>query len=445
MMDTRSILAAAAAVALTFIHNASASTDEPRFEVANAEVLAGDPVGVRITGLEPGALVLVTTQRAYGRSSTLYRTNAAFRADEDGVIDAIGDAPITGPWRGSDPCGLFWTMRNTGEPAPDNWSRDEVRFYADVDGDGAHDIDTLVRLRQSIDGLVETPLGDAFPGAFLMRPPGDEPLPAIVVLGGSEGGDGTARSFAPRIASRGYAVVGFPYYGSGDAGTPLERLPSAFHNIPLDDMERVRDWLRARDDIRHDRIGLWGVSKGAEFVLAASSRIDGFAAVAAIVPSDVIWEGWGFGTTPGQSSCFSWRGEPLDFVPYLGFMSEFSKGRRGIPVKIRIPQDAGRLANAESVEAARIRVEDIDEPVFLVAGDGDDVWDSGGMARNIKENRDAAGLETQLILNTRAGHYLSGDAYVPLREQYTAAVRREAFPAMLAFFERWIKSGESPG
>ncbi|MEO0631874.1 MAG: acyl-CoA thioester hydrolase/BAAT C-terminal domain-containing protein, partial [Planctomycetota bacterium] len=205
-------------------------------------------------------------------------------------------------------------------------------------------------------------------------------------------------------------------------------------------LQSALDALRARGDIDADRIGLWGVSKGAELALAAASRIDGFAAVVAIVPSDVIWEGWGLndGTRP---SSFAWRGQPLDYVPYLGMGAEFSKYGRDQKVAIRTPHDAGRLANPDRIAAARIGVENIDEPVFLVGGDSDETWDSGGMARNIKEARDEAGLETVLFVDKRAGHFLSGDAYTPIREKANANMRRETFPAMLEFLEAHLKGG----
>ncbi|MEL7232737.1 MAG: hypothetical protein AAGJ85_09540 [Pseudomonadota bacterium] len=46
-----------------------------------------------------------------------------------------------------------------------------------------------------------------------------------------------------------------------------------------------------------ESVGLWGVSKGAEYVLIAGERIEGIDAIAAIVPSDVVWEGWGANET----------------------------------------------------------------------------------------------------------------------------------------------------
>ncbi|MEM7202293.1 MAG: acyl-CoA thioesterase/bile acid-CoA:amino acid N-acyltransferase family protein [Planctomycetota bacterium] len=411
------------------------------FDVPRKTVLSGDPVAIRLTGLDPGAEVTISAERVYGRRPpALHRASARFLADRDGVVDLERAQPVAAAWEGVDPRGLFWSMQSTEDPWPDGQSSTEVHFKADANDDGEPEAEVTVRLLRARDDLVETALGDRFPGAFLLRPPGDEPLPAIIVLGGSEGGDRTARSRGPQLASRGYAVVGLPYYSPAYYGQTAQfpELPAAFHNVPLDQLEAVRDWLRGRTDVVADRIGLYGVSKGAEFVLAGASRIDGFAAVVAYVPSDVIWEAWGRGTAEGEHSCFSWRGEPLPFVPYVGMNAEIAKYQTGERVVLRTPHDKGRVAHAARLAAARIRVEDIDEPVFVVGGDADEVWDSGGMTRNIAARREAAGLETAAITAPDAGHGLSGNGYGPARAA-DARVQGRAFPAMLAFFERHLR------
>jgi len=228
-----------------------------------------------------------------------------------------------------------------------------------------------------------------------------------------------------------------PYCASSRAEQPIGGLPTAFAEIPIDGLEVARDWLRDRSDIRNDAIGLWGVSKGAELALAGAERIDGFAAIVAIVPSDVIWQGWGVERT---TSSFSWRGEPLPFVPYLGMNEEFSRLGRGQPARIRTAHDAGRLANPERVGPARIEVETIDEPVMVIGGDRDRTWDSGDMARNIADARHEAGLETLVIVDTEAGHFLAGHAYTPL-DPPEARVRAESFRAMLRFLDEHLRSG----
>lgn len=294
----------------------------------------------------------------------------------------------------------------------------------------------------------EIMVGDELPYAYFATPKGEGPFAVVILLGGSEGGDMGSRGSAPRFLEQGYAILGLPYYSPGYL--PPERqlpdLPEAFDSIPLEKLAIARDWLRARDDVRADAIGLYGVSKGAEFVLAGASRIDGFAAVVAIVPSDVIWEGWGPKAQPGEVSSFSWAGEPLPFVPYLGMEEEFRKyAIPGATVRLRTPQDAGRRAYPDKVPAARIRVEEIDEPVLVAGGDADDTWNSGAMAQNISERRaEAGGLETVALIFPGAGHALSGTGIQRTEatfryDEATLAAQQQIWPATLAFLAQHLR------
>lgn len=208
-------------------------------------------------------------------------------------------------------------------------------------------------------------------------------------------------------------------------------------------MEGVLGWLRARADVDGTRIGMFGVSKGAEFALAAASRMSGFAAVAAIVPTDVIWEGWGPGTSTGRSSGFSWRGVPLAFVPYQGMDAEIAKLSRGEPGDLRRAHDAGRAAFADRIAPARIAVEAIAAPVLVAGGDRDRDWNSGGMTTAIAAARHAAGLPTVALVFPDAGHSLSGDGIAP-DAPADARAQSVVDAATLAFFERHLRPARAP-
>jgi len=411
----------------------------PALEIATPSVLQGDPPQATISGLKPGQTVNVRLERNRGRRELrLFRSEADFVATSKREIEVFRQAPLEPPYGDYAPSDLFSSMRAVEEPAVEGRSTRVIVLRADLDGDGVYDLVDQLTLMAEREGLVTDTGPEALPGSFLTKPSGEGPFPVIIAMGGSEGNDSSARSFAQSWASRGYAVFGLPYYSPawGDQPQQIPELPRAFANIPLDQLETARDWICAEADLQCDKIGLLGVSKGAEMALAGASRIEGFAAVAAIVPSDVIWEGWGAGETV---SSFSWRGEPLPFVPYLGMDEHFAKLRRGEESMIRTPHDDGRAANPEAADRAAIDVTAIDEPVFLIGGDADEVWASGPMAATIKDKRDQAGLTTVAITSADAGHSLSGNAYVPLREA-EARVRRESFPALIIFFEAYLKA-----
>ncbi|MEM6470919.1 MAG: acyl-CoA thioester hydrolase/BAAT C-terminal domain-containing protein, partial [Planctomycetota bacterium] len=349
-----------------------------------------------------------------------------------------------------EPLGLLWSMKPTSEEASPKPEKDIVQWSAhEVSGEpsgvATEIASATTEIFRQVGDLEESALSkdEELQGAFVLRGKGDEKLPVIILLGGSEGGDWSARASAPGLASRGFAAVGVPYYSPAynDAKPQFDRLPTAFINIPVDRLEAVRDAIEARVDLDADRIGIIGVSKGAEFALLAGSHFDWISAVCAIVPSDVVWEGWG-DSHSGPRSCFSLNGKPLPFVPYEGMQTAIDKLRAGEPTTIREPHDAGRIKYAERVPDARIRVEEIRSAVMLVGGDQDETWNSGEMSRNIVETRLEAGLKTEAWISPLAGHYLSGHAFRPLKAA-EGSLRSRTYPAMLDFFQRNLRSASN--
>lgn len=332
---------------------------------------------------------------------------------------------------------------------------EHVRVSVDFDGDGEHDDEGVFRLGYRVGEIEERPLGDAFPGAFLLTPERpwrraeDGQLPVVVVLGGGEGGDEIARIVAPMLASRGYAAIGLPYvsdeaqeWSMGEELDPndlISGLPQNFKEIPIELIERIQEWIGQQPELDPTRIVLHGTSKGAEFALLAACRIDGIAGVVGMVPSSVVWSAFGpevvDGAQPGSS--FSWRGEPLPYMPDPPLMiaKEFWELFAHARFENRDWKQASFIAHPDHYEQARIRVDDIDEPVLLVGGGRDWLWDSAGMAASIKAVRDAAGLETTLVIGRRAGHWLVGSPYEPL-EGHSARTTAEGWEALWAFLEK---------
>ena len=444
-------------------------------------VLSGDPLKLVVVELPAGALVTLHSSRVLfndGDEPRRYQAQARFKADAKGRIDLSLQQPLNGSYSGADVRGLFWSMTpsdalsnaaggssNAAEKGTSNEA--EVTLTARIDGAVvASKIITLL----AADPRLNTTEVDGFPGALLVSLPGTTRRPAIIVLGGSEGGTYVARLMAPKFASHGFVVLGLPYYspsgyGANGATPPeLPQLPAAFADIPVDRLQQARDWLAQQPNIDAARIAVYGVSKGAEFALIASTRMTWIKAVVALVPSDVVWEGWGPGADNGDRSSFSWNGEPLSYVPYLDFAGEFDGFRTNTPVIVRRPQDRGRAANPDRVPAARIPVERYAGPMLLVAGTDDQLWDSGGMATSIaaarKKHRAALPLITQtpitqtLITQTLiypdAGHLISGDGWRPTTQynvslskvggtpQGNAHAQADAWPKTLAFLKRHL-------
>ncbi len=403
-----------------------------------------DEAPVVISGLAPGSEVILRSERpSHFGSGIIMRSDLRYIADDQGNVEtanmaAQGDAELA-PQGNRLVFAPFWKMASTGDKVPEDWPINEVRFSVDIEADGSFELFETMRLGPGPGDYVEQPLSAEFPGAFIAtpvdRPSGDRPV--VIVLGGSEGDDGAARALTPSFIEEGWIVLGLPYHSPRYYGQDQKfpGLPGSFFDIPIDYVEAAIGEIKQREGVNPDRVAIWGASKGAELALLTGSRVEGLQAIVGIVPSDVVWEGWGAGSVEGESTSFAYRGESLAFVPYVDMRSIFAKLSRGEPAALRPAMDAGRIRYPERVATARIEVEQIDEPVLLVGGDLDDVWASGPMARNIAESRDRAGLETIALTYPDGSHSLSGSPFDP-GSPADATARQEAYPAMRRFLRR---------
>lgn len=456
-----------------------------KFKVTpQSPILLGDAVEISVSGLTPNQTIKIVSERVLiewgGEKRALYRAEAAFNADANGKVDLATAEPKTGTlktgtYKRADARGLFWSMQPVKDDVPADRPLMEVRLRVSNITDNIVIAEKTIAFIKALPDVV-TEAVDKFPGAvFAIQKtavgvsaqsaanalasnstptPAPTKRPAIILLGGSEGGSMVTQG-AAQLASHGFAVLALPYYSppnypSQKAELPM--LPAAFADIPIERLNEARAWLKTRADVDASRIAIHGTSKGAEFALLAGVHLPWVRAVVAVVPSDVVWEGWGDKVEPGKRASFSLNGKPFAFVPYMDFAQEFTGFQTGEDIRIRRPQDKGRAAHPEAAVLARIPVERIKAPVLLVAGQDDQVWNSAMMAHNIAERRAAAKLETVSLIYTDAGHYLTGTGFDPTT-QYdvglmkgggtpmgNAKAQADAWPKTIEFLQRTLGS-----
>ncbi|MDQ6823799.1 MAG: acetylxylan esterase [Candidatus Eremiobacteraeota bacterium] len=197
--------------------------------------------------------------------------------------------------------------------------------------------------------------------------------PAMIVLGGSEGGD-SMRGIARRFAERGYVATTVSYFGQ-------RGLPNTLQQIPVENVGRALDALLHRKDVDGARVGILGVSKGGELALLAASTYSQIHAVVADVPSPFAWSGIA-GATPDPGSSWTVSGKPVPYVLIdasvgMEFMAAMQAHR---PVSLRPAYDAS-MQNREAVDKAMFHLERINGPVLFLAGDDDKLWDSPAQSK----------------------------------------------------------------
>jgi len=217
---------------------------------------------------------------------------------------------------------------------------------------------------------------------------GDADQYGIIVLTGSAGGK--ANDTSANLAALGYNVLALSYFDR--EGSLI--IPQTLEMIPLEYLEAPRSWLATRTK----GVVLYGLSKGAEFALAAASYDDDYVGVIALAPSKVVWQGIpeDFSTVATAPSSWSLGGKGLAFVPYL---SKDQQAETGLSNRHQ-----ASMTNAGAVEKATIEVENISVPILLLSGGEDKSWPSTTMANNIC---DRAGDNCTHINYPQGDHLLS--------------------------------------
>ncbi|HZW14675.1 MAG TPA: acyl-CoA thioesterase/BAAT N-terminal domain-containing protein, partial [Brevundimonas sp.] len=207
----------------------------PPGQIAAQEIqlaVSGRPSGapeVRLVDFPPHSEVEVSfTRSAPDGVPPSFRSIARYRVDDNGGLN-LASSPLAGDWTLPAPEAPFWTMRP--DPSAPLLDPQVVLIEARA---GALSRSAEFRMPEAAGVMIE-PVAD-FAGAFLALPAAaSEPLPLIIVLGGSGGDERTARHVAPLLAAEGFAALGVPYISPnrGD-GQAIPGLPSIFSQIPVD-------------------------------------------------------------------------------------------------------------------------------------------------------------------------------------------------------------------
>lgn len=207
---------------------------------------------------------------------------------------------------------------------------------------------------------------DGLLGAFYM-PEGTERRPALLVLGGSEGGLAASSGVGLSFTKEGYAVLALAYFME-------DGLPQSLENIPLEYFDKAVDWLKRQPGVDSNAIGVIGGSRGSEAALLLASRNSSIKAVMAFAPSGVVWQGLNFANPMNMGPAWTVGGKALPFVAPNGM-----KYRPGAAMK---PMFDDALAT-ETRKEVDIPVERIRAPILLISGKDDALWPSYAMGEAI--------------------------------------------------------------
>ena len=205
----------------------------------------------------------------------------------------------------------------------------------------------------------------------LFKPEEDKyPGKALICFSGSDGGIAVTRLLADVFRNQGLTTLALAYVME-------EGLPDRFVKVPIDSLEAAAKRLH---DMGYEKVGLWGISKGAELSLLAGSLLPGLVnAVISVAPMSTVCQGFakekGISFVPESS--WSFHGKA---IPYSSFeMEKFPLGhilRKSIQIRDITMTDLYVPLVENPNPDAVIKVEKITGPILLISSKMDNMWPS---------------------------------------------------------------------
>lgn len=420
----------------------------PIIVISNLNSMINEPIKISAMGMQPREAVTFHLIKKINEERYL-ASWASFRADQHGKVALDELAPDHGTYRGIDGMALFWSMKpvtkNVMTQYFDNTSiqtehRDELSPQALLvllemnDKVVAHQVITRHWMSDDIRKLNIREAG--LTGSFFYSQDMN-PRPAIMVVGGSEGG--INEKTAALLASHGFTVLSLGYFG-------LESLPKQLRDIPLETIQTALTWLHNRPEVQAGGIGIHGTSRGSELALWSATLFPDIHAAVSLSGSAVSFCGivpWT--DQPTLPPAWTYQGQPLPYlqpdnpIELARECKDMWTNRNGNP--FRTWHD-GLAKNTDLVEAATIPLERMNGELLMISGLADESWNSAylseqGFKRKTAFRKDAS----KHLIYDGAGHYI-GIPYLRAvssdqgNQQALAQASVESWKETIRFFKR---------
>lgn len=192
---------------------------------------------------------------------------------------------------------------------------------------------------------------------------------AVIVVTGSDGGIENAKYIAGKLAEQGLLTLAVGYFA-------LPGLRKNLSSIPLEYIEKAIEWLKQYDGGRVKEISAYGLSKGAEYMLLASTLFPEIQAVVALAPNYFVGEGIrkGIPLYTGTST-WTYRGKPLPYAPLkFNLLTFLRKSAREQQARLAVFYECAIRRGIP--KAALIRPEKSHARILLLSATEDSVWPS---------------------------------------------------------------------
>jgi dienelactone hydrolase len=338
----------------------------PALVATPSDALIDERVAITVSGFPAHTQV---TLRSYVRtdSVTWYVAQGVYVTDGRGEVRLERDASRAGSYTGIDAMGLFWSGRKAGAP-----TEPALQSLRRLDPPNSYQVALTVSIGDStvartvVTRRFESPAvrseevraGDVVGRLFLPRNP--RRGPAIIVLGGSEGGYESSSYQARLLAAHGFIAFAQAYFRA-------DGLPDELASVPVERVQRGIHWLKARREVGARPIALIAHSRGTELALLSAGRYPEIRAVVVSGTSAVTGAGLTRSGEPHREAAWTLAGRALPVMqvrPSAEALAQFGKPD---PVRLRLLFEPA-LSEARSVRDAAIPVTGIRADVLIISG-----------------------------------------------------------------------------
>ncbi|MEV5963668.1 acyl-CoA thioesterase/bile acid-CoA:amino acid N-acyltransferase family protein [Kribbella sp. NPDC051952] len=366
-----------ATVACLIAGGCSSGNDHAEIHVDHAETLADQAVHLTVTGLERNAKVSVGAE-SVDHDGKKWHSEVTVTADDQGSIDLDRAEPTGGSYQHADGMGLFWSMNPPdGDPEQQAYLPpfenghpiEQVDVFVSTDGKRIASTALTRRwLRSGATSRTVSLATDKISGVYAAPPAGPAKHPAVLLIGGSEGGL-APQSMTELLASHGYPTLALAYFHAPG-------LPKDLRDIPVEYFASAARWLARQPGVDPAHIVVSGTSRGSEAALLASQNYpDLIHGTILYAPSATVIESF----PAANGAAWTLHGQPL------------------------------------RADGQPIPVDHVTGPVLAVAGTDDLLSQAQYSARQIVRELDEAHnrLPHEALVLEGAGHAIGGAPYLP--------------------------------
>lgn len=281
---------------------------------------------------------------------------------------------------------------------------------------------------------------------------------AVIFVGGSGEKRPYVEKRAQALRDKGFHVLALGYYLWGPLSAQTVR-------IPVDYAEKAVAFLRQNPFVSISKIGITGLSLGAEYTLLCASYLPDISCVVAVSGFDFVVEGCKNMLFRQHQSYFSYHGADVPYEP----AEALSHLPRTLWAWKRDPRYGPYAMNRfyynecfpDRTEASRIKVENIHGDILLLAPAYDDTWPSDAAVPRMMQVLEDAQFpyRHESVIYEKASHCLAfppdclqldeksvDDSqkilarFLTMEKKYPAEcrqARQESWDKLVSFFKEW--------